>query len=373
MGKNILIYYQNPYRSIFFESIGQTFRQRGYTVYFLTKCDRGILHEKMEEFGVITAAYNPRAPRLLRFFYHWVYLIRYCRRNKISVVYSHLQLANLIALLAQYFIRPKVLPCRHHVDEIIQVNNRTALLIDKWVNRLSKKIIVVSAAVKQHMIEREKVNPGKIVVIPLGYNFDLYNKPDPGKACAIKKEMNCHLLLIIVARMTGGKRHIVALQVLNKLVKEGLDVKLIIMDGGPEQENLRSYIRENVLGDKVLFTGFLNNTMDYVAAAELLLHPSVIEASNQVVREAGILEKPCIVCKGVGNFDEYFVHRENGFLVSKENTMSEMSDIVKEYYNKKDQLKQIGTRFRKQVLDKFSIDKIVDEYLRVTGWPESAT
>src|SRR5258706_6344271 len=200
MNKNILIYYQNPYRSIFFESFAQNLVQRGYHVFFLTKCKPGILHEKMKEFGVTTATYNPHTFRFLRFIYHWWFLIRYCRKNKIDIVYSHLQLANLIALFAQYFVRAKVFPCRHHVDEIIQVGNRTALLIDKWVNRLSKKIIVVSTAVKRHMTEKEKVNPGKINVISLGYNFDLYNKPDPQKASAIKKEMNCHLLLIIIAR-----------------------------------------------------------------------------------------------------------------------------------------------------------------------------
>jgi glycogen(starch) synthase len=367
MNKNILIYFQNSYRNIFFESFVPGLIKKGYRVHFVTKCERGLLHERIEALGVTTASYNPKGPRFTRFIYHWWFLIKYCRKNKIDILYSHLQLANLIALLAQYFIPAKVFPCRHHVDEIIQVGNRTSIIIDKWVNRLSRKIIVVSAAVKRHMIEKENVRPAKIVVIPLGYNFDLYNKPDPGSVALIKKEMNCHLLLIIIARMTAGKRHIVALEVLNKLVKEGLDIKLILLDRGVEEENLRSFIRDNGLDGKVLFTGFLNNTMDYVAAADLLIHPSVIEASNQVVREAGILEKPCIVCDGVGDFDEYIINRVNGFLVSRENTFPEMSGLVKEYYYKKDELKAIGARFREEVLNKFGIENIVDDYLRVAS------
>src|SRR6185369_9054053 len=97
-GKNILIYFQNPIRNIFFESFVPGLIERGYKVYFLTKCDRGILHEKMEELGAVTASYNPKGPKILRFIYHWWFLIRYCRKNKIDIVYSHLQLANLIAL-----------------------------------------------------------------------------------------------------------------------------------------------------------------------------------------------------------------------------------------------------------------------------------
>jgi glycosyltransferase involved in cell wall biosynthesis len=261
MTKNILIYFQNSYRNIFFESFLPGLIKKGYNVHFLTKCEKGILHEKMEELGATTASYNPRGPRFARFIYHWWFLVKYSRKNKIDIVYSHLQLANLIALFAQYFIRAKVFPCRHHVDEIMLVRNKTALRIDKMVNRLAKKIIVVSDAVKRHMVEQENVKPGKIIVIPLGYNFDLYSKPDPEKVLKIKKKMDCHLLLIVIARMTAGKRHIITLQVLKRLVAEGLDIKMLILDRGVEEENLRTFIRENNLDERVLFTSFLTNTM----------------------------------------------------------------------------------------------------------------
>jgi glycosyltransferase involved in cell wall biosynthesis len=365
MAKNILIYFQNSYRNIFFESFVPGLIKKGHNVYFLTKCERGILHGKIEESGVTTASYNPHGPRFFRFIYHWWFLVRYSRKNKIDIVYSHLQLANLIALFAQYFIRAKVIPCRHHVDEIVIVGNKTALRIDKMVNRLAKKIIVVSNAVKRQMTDRENVKADKITVIPLGYIFDLYNKPDPETVLKIKEQMDCHLLLIVIARMTAGKRHIIALQVLNRLVTEGLDIKMLILDRGIEEENLRIFVQENNLNERVIFTGFLNNTMDYVAAADLLLHPSVIEASNQVVREAAILEKPCIVCNDVGDFNEYIIDKQNSFLVTKENTLEEMCGIVREYYYKKDELKKMGARLKEQVLCKFSIENVVEEYLQM--------
>jgi glycosyltransferase involved in cell wall biosynthesis len=363
MRKNILIYYQNPSRSIFFESFIQKLIQKGYNVYFLTKSVKGVLHERIKELGATTDFYNPRGYRLFRFIYHWRFLIKYCRKNKIEIVYSHLQLANLIALFAQYFISAKVFPCRHHVDEIMIVRNKTALRIDKMVNRLAKKIIVVSEAVKRHMTDRENVKADKIIVIPLGYNFDLYSKPDPVRVENIKQQMNCHLLLIIIARMTAGKRHIIALQALNRLVSEGLDIKMAILYSGPEEENLKAFIHKNNLAERVVFTGFLNNTMDYVEAADLLVHPSVIEASNQVVKEAAILEKPSVVCSGIGDFDEYIVHKQNSFLVSKENTLDEMCEIVREYYYKKGELKKMGARLKEKVLCKFNIEKVADEYL----------
>jgi glycosyltransferase involved in cell wall biosynthesis len=364
-GKNILIYFQNPIRNIFFESFVPELIKKGHHVFFLTNCSPGILHKKIEELGAVTAAYSPGGPGFLKLIRHWWFLIRYCRKNKIDILFSHLQLNNLIALLAQYFIRAGVYPCRHHADAIRLEGNKKSIFIDKIVSRLSKKIIVVSDAAKKFMVDHENVRDSKITVIPLGYNFELYNKPEYEKVLEIKKQMDCHLLLIIISRMTPGKRHILALEALNILVKKGLDIKLILLDEGAEEKKLKNFVEKNNLGSKVLFTGFLSNIMDYTAAADLLLHPSESEASNQVVREAANLEKPCIACKNAGDFEEYIIHRKNSFLVSKENTRDEMCDLIKEFYYKKDELKEIGKAFKKDVLAKFSMKNIADKYLQL--------
>lgn len=362
---NILLYYQHPYRSIFLESLVQSFIQKGHRVYFLTTCERGILHEKMEEMGAIISVHNPGGSQILQILSQWKYLIRYCKQNKIEVIYSHLQYVNLIALLARYFINARVFPCRHHVDEVQLVGNRNAMMIDKLVNLFLKSIIVVSQAVKRQMVLFEKVKPHKISVIPLGYNFDLYDKPDPLQVSAIREKLDCNFILIVISRMTVHKRHIVTLEVLDKLVKDGMDVKLLILGQGDEEQNLKEFVNHHQLNNRVIFTGFLNNTMDYLAAADLLLNPSVIEASNQVFKEAALLFKPSVVCSGIGDFDEYVVHCENGFLVSKNDTINEMYEIVKEFYFKKEELKVIGARIRDEVILRFDIRQVSKQYLEL--------
>jgi glycosyltransferase involved in cell wall biosynthesis len=361
--KKILIYFENSVRNIFFESFVEELIGKGHEVHMLTKCERGVLHNHIESLGAVTIAYSPKGPKAVQFFKHIKFLVIYSRKNKIDIIYSHLQLANLIALLAQYFIRAKVLPCRHHVDEVKIVGNKVAVQIDKWVNRLSGKIIVVSKAAKEFMITREHLKPHKVMVIPLGYNFNRNYKPDFGKIESIRSQMRCNLLLIVISRMTKHKRHIIALETLNRLVKEGFDVKMILLDQGGEKPNLEAYVQKNQLANKVLFAGFVNNIMDYASAAELLLLPSIIESSNQVVRELAHIGKTCIVCSGIGDFDEYIEHGKNGFLVSKENTADEMFQIIKEYYNKKEELVQMGAQLQEKVYSKFGIATVADQYL----------
>jgi glycosyltransferase involved in cell wall biosynthesis len=363
---NILIYYQNPYRTIFIESLVQSFIQKGHKVYFLTTCEKGILHEKMQEMGASIETYTPQTNKFFQYFKHWKFLIKYCRANKIDVIYSHLQFANLIAVLSQKFISAKVFPCRHHADDVMLRGNKNAIRMDKLVNKFSKKIIVVSNAVKNQLINHENVNKDKIEVITLGYNFNLYDKPDLTEVAKIREQMNCNVLIIIIGRMTINKRHIIALKVLNELVKAGLEIKMLILDNGPEEKNLKCYIEENHLTDKVLFTGFIDNTMNHLAAADLLVHPSVSEASNQVVKESGYLGKPSIVCENVGDFNEYILTGQTGFIVSQENTEHEMIQLIKEYYSKKNELKVIGEKMKHEVMSRFEINKVSEHYLALT-------
>jgi glycosyltransferase involved in cell wall biosynthesis len=215
------------------------------------------------------------------------------------------------------------------------------------------------------MINHEGVRPEKIHVINLGYNFDLYHKPHPEKVIQIKKQLNCEFVLVIISRMNASKRHMVAAQVLFELIKKGLNVKMIMMDDGIEKNKVVSFLKEKGIEDKVLFTGFINNTMDHLATADLLLHPSISEASNQVVKEAAFLSIPSVVCKGVGDFEEYIVNEKNGFLVDKENALNEMVSIIQNYYSNKGQLKSMGEKIRAEVLTRFAIEPVCDKYLEL--------
>jgi glycosyltransferase involved in cell wall biosynthesis len=364
---NILLYYQNHYHTVFLESLCQGFVKRGHKVHLLTTCERGKLHEEMEKLGVFVHTHVSQSGKLTQYFKQFFYLIRFCKTNKIDVVYSHLQFANLIAVMARYFISAKVFPCRHHSTDVVVSGNRNAIKMDRLVNRFCKQIIVVSSAVKAQMVDHEGVSPHKIMVINLGYNFELYHKPDPAKVKEIRTAMNCEMLLIVISRMNPPKQHIVAAEVLNELIQKKLNVKMIMMDDGTEKEKVVAFLKSKGIEDKVLFTGFVNNTMDHLSASDLLLHPSITEASNQVVKEAAWLYKPSIVCKGVGDFDEYIVHEVNGFSVNKNNVVNEMTELIERYYRRKEELKIIGERIHSEVLNRFAIDRVCEQYIKLAS------
>ena len=362
---NILIYYQSSLNSILLESLAQSFAQKGHKVFFLTTTEKGLLHNKIEKLGVPTFSYTPKVNKLISYIAHWWYLIRFCRKHKIEVVYSHLQYVNLIAILAQYFIKAKVIPCRHHIDEVRQIGNRNALIVDKIVNALAKRIVVLSNTAIDYMVSHERVKKSKLHMIPLGYNFTLYGSPNIDEVKKIKNQYSCDLLFITASRMVATKRHECSIQCVKYLVEKGYNVKLLITDQGERELVLKALVKELKLENHIYFIGYRVDLLNYLAASDLILHPSVSESSNQVIKEGALWSKTAIVVKGVGDFDEYIVNGENGFLVSHENTAVEMAEIITEHYSQRKSFFEIGKRLKEIVLKRFDIEVVSNAYLNL--------
>lgn len=362
--KHILFYYPPNNRSIAIETICKVVQEAGHKVTLLTLSERGPLHDVIEEMGIATAAYHqPRKPSWKYFLHHTRYLIRFCREKKVDTIWSHFPETNVIAMLAQRFVKAKVFVFRHHDESAFyaqygrqfgMVRNKREVLIDKVINRFAKKIVVLSHHVLNTMKLYEKCDEKKIIVCPLIYDFSRY--PSPGRETVekIRNEMQCRLLLIMVGRLIQSKQHLPVFEIVDKLIKEGLSIKMIVMDEGPLRPVLENFIRENDLSRDIIMPGYSTDLVNYMAASDLLMHPSLTEASSNVVKEIGFLEKPVAVCEGVGDFDDYIKAGVNGYIMHRSELKPSIERVIREAYAQKDQLGKMGKLLRGDVLQLFS-------------------
>jgi glycosyltransferase involved in cell wall biosynthesis len=368
----ILIYYPNSRETIPFNSLLPKLNKNGNELLILTLSPRGKLHEDLESRGIKTFYIDKNErPRFLFFISHVFFLIRFCWKNKIDIVFSHINPTNIIAVIAQYFIKSKVVIFRHHFDYILEPQKKPKFNNEQIglniINILAKKIVVPCSTVYNGMVKYESVRPSKLSIIPYYYDFNLYPIPQADEVARIRQQYGCKLLLLLSARMFPLKRHILGLEILLNIVRKNYDVKLIISDEGPEKNNLLKFVSENNLNDKVFFIGFTTQIINYMKACDILIHPSLTEASSSTVKEVGLQEKVVIACNGVGDFDDYLMDGFNGFLVSPESTMQEMEKIIVDLYDNDDKRIKIGKELRKTILDKFSISesgtKLYDQLL----------
>jgi glycosyltransferase involved in cell wall biosynthesis len=292
---------------------------------------------------------------------HCKTFIKFCSKHKIDFVFPHLQYPDLVGVLSQYFIRASVWPMRHHADDVYLSANKNALRVDKLINLLSKKILVVSDACKRHMTLHERVSAKKIIVLRLYYKFDFYNKCKEHNGSSVI-DAGGALNLITIGRMVANKNHIDLLSVVKKLNDEGIGIRLVLLDTGPLESDLKRFVTDSGLDDKVFFLGRQTDVIKYICEADLLVHTSISESGPQVTKEAGICRKPVVVIKGIGDSDEYIVHGKSGFLLSRDNIRQELYETLKLVHTDRTMLMNMGKELEKAVREKFELNSHTKTY-----------
>jgi glycosyltransferase involved in cell wall biosynthesis len=364
----ILIYSPPHYRAVDQQSVMELFVGMGHEVFLLTQMPEGDLHKNAAKLGVKTFSANMiKNTGIGAYIKNTRYLITFIKRQKIDIVFAHLQNAGFIAGLASYFVRFRLFYVRHNTDEHKLPRNRNAIVLNWLTNKIVPKIIAISGLVERYLINIERINPNKVIRINLGYNFNEYLKTDrTGNAGEIRVQFGCSMLVVSIARLIPVKRHLLMFEVIKQLVEnDGLDLKLVCLSDGYYRGHLQEYIDKNGLGNRITLLGAKKNVFDYFEAADVFLHLSETEASNNAAKEAGYCRKPSIVCREVGDFDDYIIHGENGYLVDKKKPVPPAVEILKDLYNHPEKLKELGENIHQKIIGEFSIENVKPIYQEI--------
>lgn len=369
--KRILLYYVPNFHSVAIETICSEINKTGNKLIVLTQSPRGDLHDYLDKLGVenYSKAYTSGLS-MLNYTRHFFYLLKFCRKHKIDTIWSHLSTCNFVSVFAQFFMRRKrVVIFRHHFHKIIKIEGLKAVngnerKMTAIVNRLAKEIVVPSLEVKNGMVKYENVKEKKISILPYIYDFSKYGNPNAKNIQEIRESYPAKLLILTASRMIKMKRHALLMPVYQKLIADGLDIKVLLLDDGEERPVLEKFVMENQLQSRIYFLGLKKNIIDYLAAADLIVHPSATEASSSLITEAGLMNKPVIVCSEVGDFDQYIVHQKNGFLVKVNDESAQFENYIRWVYENPVESQKIGASLHRTVVEEFSAsEKAILKYL----------
>lgn len=371
--KKILFYYPSNNRTVALETLLIQLRNYGYEIVILTTCTKGDFHYYMESLNFPTHT-NHIETKGIRYYIRQIhFLISFCRKQEINFVFSHLQHVNFIAVLTQYFIKVKVVVFRHHfrfidtTDKEISAS-KNEVFFDRVINKLAQTIIVPSTGVYEGIKTTEKISINKLQIIPYLYDFSKYQTPKDIEVEKIRAQYSCKLRLIMVSRLIKLKRHYVVFPVIKNLILEGYDIKLLVLDEGPEKENLTAYINQNKLADYIFMLGYKKDFVNYMAAADLLIQPSLTDASNSVAKEMALFKKAIAVSKDVGDYSDYVRDNINGYLLPTSNTSAHLKETIIDAYNNSDKLITMGENLKKDVFLKFDVtnaDDIIEKYIKL--------
>lgn len=171
-------------------------------------------------------------------------------------------------------------------------------------------------------------------------------------------------LLAMVAHFTRWKGHDVFVRAVGRLAGSGTPVHAVVVGAslyaspvhGGFEEQVRSLARTLAVGDRVHFAGYQDHPADFVAAADLLLHPPTQpEPFGLAVVEAMAMGVP-VVASAAGGPLETVAPGVTGLLVPPGDPAA-LADAAAALLADPERRRQMGEAGRERVLRRFHPDR----------------
>ena len=287
-----------------------------------------------------------------------VRLARWLRERGVDIVQTHLFAGALVGLAAARLARvPLAIMTRHHTDEIQMIGTRAHGVLDRIFTRTADRVVVLSQAVKTHMVTREGAPPDKIDMFYQGFDFDALAASDDD-AQRVRAEFGLQSAFVVgcVARFFKTKGHVYLFRAMRALVGEIPNLRILLLGGG-DRSAIGAMIRDEGLGDRVIFAGYRRDVPACLRAMDVVVHPSLTEAFCQAIVEALAAGSP-IVATNVAGAPEVVTDGTHGLLVPPADS-SAIAAAVLRLHRDPSLARRLAEAGRRSVTERFTIDRMI--------------
>jgi glycosyltransferase involved in cell wall biosynthesis len=222
---------------------------------------------------------------------------------------------------------------------------------------LSDTTIAVSEKTKNDAGSMPFIN-GKIVVVHNGIKeFSLYDKIEARKKIQDMTRLseNTEIIIGTISELHHNK----GLDLfINSCRNLPFNTSAYIIGDGQEKDSLQELIDDSGLEHKVYLLGRVEEARKYLKAFDIFTLASRTEALPYSLLEAGLAEC-AVVATNVGGIPEIIEDNENGILVRR--NIAEFEAALIDLIDKPEKRILFGESLRKTVLEKFSIEKMLQK------------
>ncbi|RMG46671.1 MAG: glycosyltransferase [Acidobacteria bacterium] len=276
------------------------------------------------------------------------------RRESIDVVHTFLFDADVYGMLAARLGRPRAVVTTRRA---IKRNRPHHIRGYRLTNRFADRIVANSEAVCRFTLERERVPPEKLVVIPNGVDT---TRMASGDRAAFRREHGIPPDAVVVG--TAGtvkpvKGQAVLVRAMEPLLAED-PRRLLILAGtaaGPYAERIRRQAASGPLAGRVRLAGNVEDIPGLLAALDLFVLPSLSEGMSNALLEA--MAAGCaVVATDVGGNRECL--GDTGVLVPAGDAVA-LREAIEELLGDEERRRHLGRRARERAARHFAIEAMV--------------
>lgn len=284
-----------------------------------------------------------------------------------DIIHTH-NLGPLIYATVARMLHPRLwrIPILHGEHGALQGDSLTPRRMRqrRWLYRLCGKIHTVSAGLRTELIERG---------MPAEHLVSLINGVDCRRfAPAVDKKQARRLaglpedawVLGTVGRFIATKRYPLLIEAFEKLAKQFPQAHLLILgDGGPEKAAVADLIERSPVRSRLHPLGHQAEPASFYQAMDLMVMPSSHEGLANALLEAMASGVPVLAHAACGA-GEVIEDGVSG-LLRQIQTATELAAEMDHWMRRPDELAAIGRAARRSAENHFSLESMMENYLKV--------
>lgn len=253
---------------------------------------------------------------IFTFFPLWIRLIL----TRPQIIHTHLRYASLLGITAGYLSGIKSRIHTRHNSSFHNIYHPHAVKTDKWVSRLSTKVISISDVVTDVLVNWEHTPLEKIIKIPHGFDLKLFQNVPNDRVENLRLKYvpeNTSIVIGMISRYITWKGCEYGIEAFSVFLKKNPNAHLVLANAkGPDAKVIKEKLKtlpqfsytEVVFEEDIAALYKLFDVFIHVPIAEHF------EAFGQTYVEAIASGTPSIfTLSGIAR--EFVVHKENAWVV----------------------------------------------------------
>jgi glycosyltransferase involved in cell wall biosynthesis len=245
-------------------------------------------------------------------------LRRHLARVRPDVVHTHLDLADVLGLVAARSLRLPSVSTIHLLarqptgqdDESFRSVARARFAA--FVRRhAAARVLAVSDAAREAYLQTGWDVPRRVVTVHNG----IARKAREGAGERVRHELGLDRDALVISTVTvlrPGKGHEIVFEAVRQLLPSFPRLRLVVLGDGPSREQIHELARP--LGAAAVLAGHREDVMAVLAATDVLVHPTLMDAFPTALLEAAAARVP-VVATAVGGISEIVEDGRTGFLI----------------------------------------------------------
>jgi len=290
-------------------------------------------------------------------------ILRYARERQIDLLHSHGYKGNILFGLLPRAVRR--IPVVATLHGWANRSGASKIAIYEWLDaKLLGKldaVVVVSAA----MLDHPKLSGRS------GREPRIIQNAVDSSARRSGEELDRRIVEFCDGRFTVGsigrlspvKGQQQLVEAIHELVTQGIELRAVILGGGPLRDSLQARIDELRLQDRVLLPGYVADAASYLHLFDLFALPSLTEGLPITLLEAMQCGTP-IVASGVGGVPALLSGGEAGLLVPPADRQ-ELVQAIRAVYEDRPSAHARAERAAELVRTRYSAEEMARQYAEV--------